>query len=67
MAANFKEQSKKHFDLNGQSYTYYDLKAVEEQGIKVSNLPYSIRVFVRIFTSSEDDFVITDDHIKVLS
>ncbi|MFW2660627.1 hypothetical protein ACN6L1_07205, partial [Staphylococcus aureus] len=21
MAANFKEQSKKHFDLNGQSYT----------------------------------------------
>ncbi len=53
MAANFKEQSKKHFDLNGQSYTYYDLKAVEEQGItKLSNLPYSIRCFVRIFTSS---------------
>ena len=35
MAANFKEQSKKHFDLNGQSYTYYDLKAVEEQGIRI--------------------------------
>ena len=45
MAANFKS-NQKHFDLNGQSYTYYDLKAVEEQGItKVSNLPYSIRVY----------------------
>ena len=64
MAANFKEQSK-HFDLNGQSYTYYDLKAVEEQGItKVSNLPYSIRVLLESLLRQEDDFVITDDHIK---
>ncbi len=68
MAANFKEQSKKHFDLNGQSYTYYDLKAVEEQGItKVSNLPYSIRVLLESLLRQEDDFVITDDHIKALS
>lgn len=68
MAANFKEQSKKHFDLNGQSYTYYDLKAVEEQGItKVSKLPYSIRVLLESLLRQEDDFVITDDHIKALS
>lgn len=68
MAANFKEQSKKHFDLNGQSYTYYDLKAVEDQGItKVSNLPYSIRVLLESLLRQEDDFVITDEHIKALS
>lgn len=68
MAANFKEQSKKHFDLNGQSYTYYDLKAVENQGItKVSNLPYSIRVLLESLLRQEDDFVITDEHIKALS
>ncbi|MBE2133709.1 aconitate hydratase AcnA [Staphylococcus argenteus] len=68
MAANFKEQSKKHFDLNGQSYTYYDLKAVEDRGItKVSNLPYSIRVLLESLLRQEDDFVITDEHIKALS
>ena len=51
--------------MNGQSYTYYDLKAVEEQGItKVSNLPYSIRVLLESLLRQEDDFVITDDHIK---
>ena len=51
MAANLKS-NQKHFDLNGQSYTYYDLKAVEEQGItKVSNLFNSC--FIRIFTSSK--------------
>lgn len=54
--------------MNGQSYTYYDLKAVEEQGItKVSNLPYSIRVLLESLLRQEDDFVITDDHIKALS
>lgn len=53
MAANFKEQSKKHFDLNGQSYTYYDLKAVEEQGITKSfQFTLFNSCFVRIFTSS---------------
>ena len=32
---------------------YYDLKAVEEQGItKVSNLPLFNSCFIRIFTSS---------------
>ena len=31
MASNFKEQAKKHFQLNGQSYTYYDLKTLEEK------------------------------------
>ena len=25
MASNIKEQAKKQFELNGQSYTYYDL------------------------------------------
>lgn len=34
---------------------------------KVSNLPYSIRVLLESLLRQEDDFVITDDHIKALS
>lgn len=32
MASNIKEQAKKQFELNGQSYTYYDLQTLEEKG-----------------------------------
>ena len=68
MASNIKEQAKKQFQLNGQSYTYYDLKTLEEQGLtKISKLPYSIRVLLESVLRQEDDFVITDDHIKALS
>lgn len=68
MAANFKEQAKKQFDLNGQSYTYYDLKTLEEQGYTtISKLPYSIRVLLESLLRQEDDFVITDEHINALS
>ena len=42
MASNIKEQAKKQFELNGQSYTYYDLQTLEEKGLaKISKLPYS--------------------------
>ena len=68
MASNIKKQAKKQFQLNGQSYTYYDLKTLEEQGLtKISKLPYSIRVLLESVLRQEDDFVITDDHIKALS
>ncbi|MDU6764884.1 MAG: aconitate hydratase AcnA, partial [Staphylococcus sp.] len=49
-------------------YTYYDLKSLEEQGLtKISKLPYSIRVLLESVLRQEDDFVITDDHIKALA
>ena len=68
MASNIKEQAKKQFELNGQSYTYYDLQTLEEKGLaKISKLPYSIRVLLESVLRQEDDFVITDDHIKALS
>ena len=31
MASNIKEQAKKQFELNGQSYTYYDLQTLEKR------------------------------------
>ena len=68
MASNIKAQAKKSFDLNGKSYTYYDLNTLEEQGLtEISKLPYSIRVLLESVLRQEDGFVITDDHIKTLS
>lgn len=68
MASNIKQQAKKSFDLNGKSYTYYDLNTLEEQGLtKVAKLPYSIRVLLESVLRQEDGFVITDEHIKALS
>lgn len=67
MTSNIKEQAKKTFEVNGKSYTYYDLKSLEEQGLtKISKLPYSIRVLLESVLRQEDDFVITDEHIKAL-
>lgn len=60
MASNIKEQAKKQFELNGQSYTYYDLQTLEEKGLaKISKLPYSIRVLLESVLRQEDDFVIS--------
>lgn len=68
MTSNIKEQAKKSFEVRGKSYTYYDLKSLEEQGLtKISKLPYSIRDLLESVLRQEDDFVITDDHIKALA
>lgn len=68
MASNMKSHAKKTFKVNDKSYVYYDLKSLEEQGLTtVSKLPYSIRVLLESVLRQEDDFVITDDHIKALS
>ncbi|WP_257184145.1 aconitate hydratase AcnA [Staphylococcus hominis] len=68
MTSNIKEQAKKSFEVRGKSYTYYDLKSLEEQGLtKICKLPYSIRVLLESVLRQEDDFVITDDHIKALA
>ncbi|MCE5527753.1 aconitate hydratase AcnA [Staphylococcus pseudintermedius] len=68
MASNLKAQAKKSFQLNGKSLTYYDLNTLEEQGYtQISRLPYSIRVLLESVLRQEDGFVITDEHIKVLS
>jgi len=61
-------QSKKQFELNGKSYDYYQLKAVEEQGLgKVSRLPYSIRVLLESVLRQYDGFVIKKEHVDGLA
>lgn len=68
MASNLKEQAKKTFDVNGKSYTYYDLTSLEKEGLTdISKLPYSIRVLLESVLRQEDGFVITDEHIETLA
>jgi len=61
-------QSKKQFELNGKSYDYYQLKAVEEQGLgQVSRLPFSIRVLLESVLRQYDGFVIKKEHVDGLA
>lgn len=60
--------TKKQFDLNGKTYNYYQLKALENAGIgKISRLPFSIRVLLESLIRQKDDHVIKDEHVEGLS
>ncbi|HLR01520.1 MAG TPA: aconitate hydratase AcnA [Virgibacillus sp.] len=60
--------AKKEFELNGKTYHYYRLKALEEQGIgKVSRLPFSIRVLLESLIRQHDGHVIKDEHVEGLA
>src|SRR5690625_4507585 len=57
-------RDKKHFELNGKKYNYYDLKAIENANVgKVSRLPFSIRVLLESVIRQHDARVIKDEHI----
>ncbi|RXK19142.1 aconitate hydratase AcnA [Macrococcus sp. DPC7161] len=67
MNSNLKDVSKKQFELNGKSYTFYSLKSLEELGLgEISKLPYSIRVLLESVLRQYDGRVINEEHIKHL-
>lgn len=67
MGENSVFNAKKKFDLNGKSYNYYQLKALEESGLgKIDRLPFSIRVLLESLVRQYDGRVINDDHVKAL-
>ncbi|PAV29382.1 aconitate hydratase 1 [Virgibacillus profundi] len=60
--------AKKQFELNGKTYNYYHLKALEEAGLgEVSRLPFSIRVLLESLVRQHDGHQIKDEHVKSLS
>ncbi|HEX6593545.1 MAG TPA: aconitate hydratase AcnA [Bacillota bacterium] len=68
MGAKNSFNAKKSFDLNGKTYNYYHLKALEEAGIgNISRLPFSIRVLLESLVRQHDGRVITDEHVKALA
>ncbi|HLR54697.1 MAG TPA: aconitate hydratase AcnA [Pseudogracilibacillus sp.] len=61
-------RSQKQFDLNGKTYNYYDLKAIEDAGFgEVSRLPFSVRVLLESVIRQHDGKVIKDEHIEGLA
>ncbi|WP_181348561.1 aconitate hydratase AcnA [Thalassobacillus sp. CUG 92003] len=68
MANNFAFNARRQFDLNGKSYNYYDLAALEEAGHgKISRLPFSIRVLLESLLRQHDGHVIKDEHVESLA
>jgi aconitate hydratase len=56
------------FDLNGSTYNYYRLQALEEAGLgNVSKLPYSIKVLLESVLRQVDGRVITKKHVENLA
>src|SRR5690625_4051374 len=61
-------RSKKMFELNGKTYNYYDLNAIENAKFgKVSRLPFSIRVLLESVIRQYDGKVIKDEHVEKLA
>ncbi|QXE03204.1 aconitate hydratase AcnA [Terribacillus sp. DMT04] len=68
MVSNNSYNAKKQFELNGKTYNYYQLKALEEKGIgTVSRLPFSIRVLLESLIRQHDGFAIKDEHVEGLA
>ncbi|MDQ0158924.1 aconitate hydratase AcnA [Alkalibacillus salilacus] len=68
MVESHAAKAKKQFELNGKTYNYYHLKALEEQGYgKISKLPYSIRVLLESILRQQDGHVIQNEHVEKLA
>ncbi|MGE7930737.1 aconitate hydratase AcnA [Lysinibacillus xylanilyticus] len=68
MAQGNLHNSRASFEVNGKTYNYYDLAAIEKAGVaKVSNLPYSIKVLLESVLRQYDAYVIKDEHVNELA
>jgi aconitate hydratase len=55
-------------NVGDQSYTYYRLQGLEEQGVgPISKLPFSIKVLLEAAVRQFDGRAITDEHVKQLA
>ncbi|WP_214748280.1 aconitate hydratase AcnA [Exiguobacterium sp. s189] len=60
--------SRTSFEANGQSYDFYRLKKLEEEGLTdISRLPYSIRVLLESVLRQQDGRAITKEHVENLA
>ncbi|MDF0728000.1 aconitate hydratase AcnA [Cytobacillus sp. S13-E01] len=56
------------FQVNGKTYNYYNLQALENANLgKVSRLPYSIKVLLESVLRQVDGRVITKEHVENLA
>ncbi|MFB9055163.1 aconitate hydratase AcnA [Mariniflexile ostreae] len=57
---------KKTLELAGETFQYYSLKALENQGYEISKLPFSIRILLENALRNYDDFAITKENVETL-
>jgi aconitate hydratase A / 2-methylisocitrate dehydratase len=70
MAGTYKDPfgAKSTLNLKTGDVKYWRLAALEENGLgTISKLPYSIRVLLEAVLRNNDDFIVTNDHIKALA
>lgn len=61
-------QSRSTFSVDGRTYTYYRLQALEEQGIgKIARLPYSIKILLESVLRQFDGVTIRREHVENLA
>ncbi|RHW38240.1 aconitate hydratase AcnA [Lysinibacillus yapensis] len=67
MASNL-HNSRSSFEVNGKTYNFYRLAAIEEAGVaNVSRLPYSIKVLLESVLRQYDNYVIKEEHVNNLA
>ncbi len=64
---NYHDLTRKQLKFGGQSYEYYDLNALEQEGFDISHLPYSIKILLESVLRQWDGHVITEEHIRSLA
>ncbi|MDP4084610.1 MAG: aconitate hydratase AcnA [Bacillota bacterium] len=68
MVKNDVFNARSSFNVDGKTYHYYRLNALEEAGVgKVSKLPYSIKVLLESVLRQLDGRVITKEHVENLA
>ncbi|WOV89036.1 aconitate hydratase AcnA [Sporosarcina oncorhynchi] len=68
MAKSNLHNSRKSFELNGKTYNYYHIKALQDAGIaNISKLPYSVKVLLESVLRQYDGYVIKDEHVENLA
>jgi aconitate hydratase len=57
---------KRELPVNGKKVSFYSLKALEEKGHAISNLPFCIRVLLENVLRNYDSYVITREHAETI-
>ncbi|WP_178020261.1 aconitate hydratase AcnA [uncultured Paenibacillus sp.] len=68
MSANDFFSSARTLEVGGKSYRYFDLQALEQQGLgSIAKLPFSIKVLLEAAVRQYDGRAITQEHVKQIA
>jgi aconitate hydratase len=67
MKSDLREDSIRKFKLGNQEYQYYDILSLEQEGYRIRQLPYTIKILLEAVLRQYDGFAITREHILSLA